>query len=153
MTRSHLKNRILVQVPPLRSSGIKRRGRVSTRRHTRVFRGVGIRSQHRDLSAFGGLGQKAFLGWLLFILCIFTRMIFVVSTTFFVLTLGTPILFIFQIFRIFAATLRHYFHLHNDGTNFIVFVQLDITRFPLLNVISISSLNRSMTNSYSEGRE
>jgi len=30
-TRSHLKNRILVQVPPLKLSGIKRRGRGSTR--------------------------------------------------------------------------------------------------------------------------
>jgi hypothetical protein len=153
MTRSHLKNRILVQVLPPKIGGTRTRDRVSTRRHTKVFRGVGIRSQHRNLSASGGLGQKAFLRWLLFILCVFTRMIFAVPTTFFVLTLGTPILFIFQIFRVFAATLRHYFHLHNDGTNFIVFVQLDITRFPLLNVISISSLNKSMTNSYSEGRE
>ena len=33
-TRSHLKNRILVQVPPLRPSGIKRRNQVSNHRHT-----------------------------------------------------------------------------------------------------------------------
>ena len=40
--RSHLKNRILVQVPPLKLSGIIRRDRVSTRRHTIVFRGVEV---------------------------------------------------------------------------------------------------------------
>jgi len=35
--RSHLKNRILVQVPPIIPSGIKRRDRVSTRRHAKYF--------------------------------------------------------------------------------------------------------------------
>lgn len=80
-------------------------------------------------------------------------MTFSVSATFFVLTLGTLFLFIFQIYRVFTVTLRHYFHLLNDGTDSFVFLQLEITRFPLLIVISISLLNKSMTIPYSEGRE
>ena len=73
--RSHLKIRILVQDPPLKSSGRKRRRRGSTRpvvygisdTHTQVFRGVEIRTQHTDWSASpqaasstGGLGPKDF---------------------------------------------------------------------------------------------
>ncbi len=59
--RSHLKNRILVQyqgeaevqpAPPF--DGI-----FDT--HTQVFRGVETRTQHRNLSASGGLGIKTFL--------------------------------------------------------------------------------------------
>jgi hypothetical protein len=40
--------------------------------HTQVFRGVETRTQHRDLSASDGLGQKTFLRWLLITRNVFT---------------------------------------------------------------------------------
>jgi len=66
--RSHLKIKILAQDPPPKIGGTRTQDRVSTRpgcdgifdRHTQVCRGLETKSQHRDLSTSGGLGQKTF---------------------------------------------------------------------------------------------